>query len=102
MMRSKYLSLSLSHTLSALDINTHFRTFTCAQLLETRVTSFTRNTEQAICAVYPGTQSTVNDELLKLTARWSDLKDQVRAASKNIDLTVEYFQLGDKVNARTS
>lgn len=72
-----------------------------AQLLETRVTSFTANTEQTICAAYPGTQATVTAELQKLTTRWSDLKDQVRSARKHIDLTVEYFKLGDKVIAHT-
>lgn len=60
------------------------------QLLETRVSNYTTTAKQSIGVP-------AEAELQKLTARWTDLKDQVRDARKTIDLTVEYFKLSDKV-----
>lgn len=68
------------------------------QLLEKRIENFVYTSKNNICTIYPDTEQFVKDEVQKLKNRWEDFKQRTHNTRKSIDLTIEYFTLGDTVS----
>ncbi|RLU22075.1 hypothetical protein DMN91_006455 [Ooceraea biroi] len=58
-------------------------------ILEERIESFIRKTEETIVPLTPQ----VTDEISSLRNRWSDLRNRVRDTKKRMNLSINYFKL---------
>lgn len=65
--------------------------------MENRIDAFKSSAQRTLCSTYPDTQNFINAELSKLDGRWNEFKQKAQGARKAMNLTIEYFTLGEEV-----